>query len=198
MYEGQIVAEHVRRDGGGDRGRDAGRSARGRGVTEAPTDRPPPEQGEPTTTAGKLQLKQRAGRDHPSDPDRSACVLHGRARHLAWVRTARRVQGDPRRGGHRLVLELPQEHRRPRSLDVQPHADAATHDDVRAHGARGRLRVSLRHVQHRRTGQYTKGVIVAIWVGAYWGDAPPSGLHVVIDLRARRPRRALWAGSPGS
>ena len=46
-------------------------------------------------------------------------------------------------------------------------------------------------------GQYTMGVIVAIWVGAYWGDALPSGLHVVIGIALAGLAGALWAGIAG-
>jgi simple sugar transport system permease protein len=46
-------------------------------------------------------------------------------------------------------------------------------------------------------GQYTMGVVVGVWVGAYWSDALPSGLHVVIGIVLAGLAGALWAGIAG-
>jgi general nucleoside transport system permease protein len=46
-------------------------------------------------------------------------------------------------------------------------------------------------------GQYTMGVVAAIWVGASWGDALPSGLHVVLGIAIAALAGALWAGIAG-
>ena len=46
-------------------------------------------------------------------------------------------------------------------------------------------------------GQYTMGVVVGVWVGAYWGDALPSGLHVVVGIVLAGLAGALWAGIAG-
>ncbi len=46
-------------------------------------------------------------------------------------------------------------------------------------------------------GQYTMGVVVSVWVGAYWGDALPSGLHVLIGIVLAALAGAVWAGIAG-
>ncbi len=46
-------------------------------------------------------------------------------------------------------------------------------------------------------GQYTMGVVVAVWVGAYWGNALPNGLHVVIGIVLAALAGAVWAGIAG-
>ena len=46
-------------------------------------------------------------------------------------------------------------------------------------------------------GQYTMGVVVGVWVGAYWGDALPSGLHVAVGIVLAGLAGALWAGIAG-
>jgi ABC-type uncharacterized transport system permease subunit len=46
-------------------------------------------------------------------------------------------------------------------------------------------------------GQYTMGVVVSVWVGAYWGNALPNGLHVVIGIVLGALAGALWAGIAG-
>jgi general nucleoside transport system permease protein len=46
-------------------------------------------------------------------------------------------------------------------------------------------------------GQYTMGLVVAIWVGAYWGNALPNGLHVVIGVVLAAFAGAIWAGIAG-
>lgn len=46
-------------------------------------------------------------------------------------------------------------------------------------------------------GQYTMGVVVGIWVGAYWGDFLPGGLHVVVGIALAALAGALWAGIAG-
>jgi simple sugar transport system permease protein len=46
-------------------------------------------------------------------------------------------------------------------------------------------------------GQYTMGVVVAVWVGAYWGNALPNGLHVIIGIALAALAGAIWAGIAG-
>ena len=46
-------------------------------------------------------------------------------------------------------------------------------------------------------GQYLMGVVVAVWVGAYWGDSLPNGLHVVIGVTLAALAGAIWAGIAG-
>ena len=46
-------------------------------------------------------------------------------------------------------------------------------------------------------GQYTMGVVVAVWVGAYWGNALPNGLHVVVGIALAALAGAVWAGIAG-
>ena len=46
-------------------------------------------------------------------------------------------------------------------------------------------------------GQYTMGIVVGVWVGAYWGDSLPNGLHVVIGITLAALAGAIWAGIAG-
>jgi len=46
-------------------------------------------------------------------------------------------------------------------------------------------------------GQYTMGVVVAVWVGAYWGNTLPNGLHVLIGIVLAALAGAIWAGIAG-
>jgi general nucleoside transport system permease protein len=46
-------------------------------------------------------------------------------------------------------------------------------------------------------GQYLMGVVVAVWVGAYWGNSLPNGLHVVIGITLAALAGAIWAGIAG-
>ena len=46
-------------------------------------------------------------------------------------------------------------------------------------------------------GQYTMGVVVGVWVGAYWGNSLPNGLHVVIGVVLAALAGAIWAGIAG-
>ena len=46
-------------------------------------------------------------------------------------------------------------------------------------------------------GQYTMGIVVGIWVGAYWGNSLPNGLHVVIGVTLAALAGAIWAGIAG-
>jgi simple sugar transport system permease protein len=46
-------------------------------------------------------------------------------------------------------------------------------------------------------GQYTIGVVVAVWVGASWGNALPNGLHLVVGIVLAALAGAIWAGIAG-
>jgi general nucleoside transport system permease protein len=46
-------------------------------------------------------------------------------------------------------------------------------------------------------GQYTMGVVVGIWVGATWGDVLPNGLHVLVGVVLAALAGAIWAGIAG-
>ena len=46
-------------------------------------------------------------------------------------------------------------------------------------------------------GQYTIGIVVAIWVGASWGDVLPNGLHVIVGVVLAAIAGAIWAGIAG-
>ena len=46
-------------------------------------------------------------------------------------------------------------------------------------------------------GQYIIGVVVSIWVGTRWGNALPDGVHVVIGIALAAVAGALWAGIAG-
>ena len=46
-------------------------------------------------------------------------------------------------------------------------------------------------------GQYTMGIVVAVWVGTTWGNALPNGLHVVLGIVLAALAGAIWAGIAG-
>jgi general nucleoside transport system permease protein len=167
-------------------------------VTEQPNDRPPPEQGEPTTTAGKLQLKQKAGGIIPpiltvvlaffmgglvilasgANPlDAYKGILEGAGIDWFWNHL-----------GNTDVLDLS-------TFNLTQTLLRTTTFALTGLAVAFAFRCGMFNIGGQ--GQYTMGVIVAIWVGAYWGDALPSGLHVVIGIALAGLAGALWAGIAG-
>ena len=141
-------------------------------MTETPNDRPPPEQGEPTTTAGKLQLKQKAGGIIPpvltaifaffmgglvilasgANPfDAYAGILEGAGINWFWDHF-----------GNTDVLDLS-------TFNLTQTLLRATTFALTGLAVAFAFRCGLFNIGGQ--GQYTMGVVVGIWVGAYWGDA---------------------------
>ena len=80
---------------------------------------------------------------------------------------------------------------------VQPLADAAADDDADPHRARGRVRVPLRHVQHRRPGPVLRRPLHGVWIGSSFaghGDVPA---HPASAIVAATLAGAFWAGIAG-
>ena len=108
---------------------------------------------------------------------------------------ARRLQGDLRR--HRPNWFFPGDGGTRRG-GARPPADADHHDAAVLTGARGRLRVPLRHVQHRRPGPVLgRALIAAICVGTHLDGTPPAAAHRPRDRRRRSLAGAVWAGIAG-
>ncbi len=167
-------------------------------MTETPTDRPPPEQGEPTTAAGRLQLKQRAGGIIPpiltavlaffmgglvilasgANPfDAYAGILEGAGINWFWDHF-----------GNTDVLDLS-------TFNLTQTLLRTTTFALTGLAVAFAFRCGLFNIGGQ--GQYTMGVVVGVWVGAYWGDALPSGIHVVVGIVLAGLAGALWAGIAG-
>lgn len=167
-------------------------------MTEAPNDRPPPEQGEPTTTAGKLQLRQKAGGIIPpvltaifaffmgglvilasgANPfDAYVGILEGAGINWFWDHL-----------GNTDVLDLS-------TFNLTQTLLRTTTFALTGLAVAFAFRCGMFNIGGQ--GQYTMGVVAAIWVGAYWGDALPNGIHVVIGILFAALAGALWAGIAG-
>ena len=167
-------------------------------MTETPNDRPPPEQGEPTTTAGKLQLKQKAGGIIPpvltavfaffmgglvilasgANPfDAYAGILEGAGINWFWDHF-----------GNTDVLDLS-------TFNLTQTLLRATTFAFTGLAVAFAFRCGLFNIGGQ--GQYTMGVVAGIWVGAYWGDLLPSGLNLVAGILIAGLAGALWGGIAG-
>jgi ABC-type uncharacterized transport system permease subunit len=167
-------------------------------VTETPNDRPPPEQGEPTTTAGKLQLKQKAGGIIPpvltavfaffmgglvilasgANPfDAYAGILEGAGINWFWDHF-----------GNTDVLDLS-------TFNLTQTLLRATTFAFTGLAVAFAFRCGLFNIGGQ--GQYTMGVVAGIWVGAYWGDLLPNGLNLVAGILIAGLAGALWGGIAG-
>ena len=165
MYEGEIVGEFpptateeelgvAMTGGGGQPGRPRERAARA--AAERPErPRPEPEAGSPSATRSR---SARSGILAPCSPRCSPSSSAGSSCSSRPARTrstpTRRSSTAPGSTGSSAVG-----HRRGALHGgVQPPADAADHDAADPHRARRRLRVPLRHVQHRRPGPVPGGL----------------------------------------
>ncbi len=167
-------------------------------MTEAPNDRPPPEQGEPTTTAGKLQLKQKAGGIIPpvitaifaffmgglvilasgANPfDAYAGILEGAGINWFWDHF-----------GNTDILDLS-------TFNLTQTLLRATTFAFTGLAVAFAFRCGLFNIGGQ--GQYTMGVVAGIWVGAYWGDLLPNGLNLVVGILIAGLAGALWGGIAG-
>ena len=166
--------------------------------TEAPNDRPPPEQGEPTTTAGKLRLKQKAGGIIPpvltalfaffmgglvilasgANPfDAYAGILEGAGINWFWDHF-----------GNTDVLDLS-------TFNLTQTLLRATTFAFTGLAVAFAFRCGLFNIGGQ--GQYTMGVVAGIWVGAYWGNLLPNGLNLVVGILIAGLAGALWGGIAG-
>jgi general nucleoside transport system permease protein len=168
-------------------------------VTEAPErEVPPPEEPPPVTTAGRLQVAQRAGGIVPpiltaifaffmgglvilasgANPlDAYAGILEGAGINWFWDHF-----------GNTDVLDLS-------TFNLTQTLLRTTTFALTGLAVAFAFRCGLFNIGGQ--GQYTMGVVVGIWVGAYWSDALPSGLHVVVGVVLAALAGALWAGIAG-
>jgi len=159
---------------------------------------PPPEEGEPTTTAGKLQLRQRAGGIVPpvltvifaffmgglviaasghNPIDTYLGILDGAGLNWFWDDF-----------GNTDVFELT-------TFNFTQTLLRTTTFIFTGLAVAFAFRCGLFNIGGQ--GQYTMGIVVAVWVGAYWGDSLPNGLHVVVGVVLAALAGAIWAGIAG-
>jgi simple sugar transport system permease protein len=168
-------------------------------LTETPErEVPPPEEPPPSTAAGRLQVAQRAGGLVPpiltaifaffmgglvilasgANPiDAYLGILEGAGINWFWDHL-----------GNTDVLDLS-------TFNLTQTLLRATTFALTGLAVAFAFRCGLFNIGGQ--GQYTMGVVVGVWVGAYWGDALPSGLHVVIGIVLAGVAGALWAGIAG-
>jgi simple sugar transport system permease protein len=167
-------------------------------VTGAPNDRPAPEQGEPTTTAGKIQLRQKAGGIIPpvitaifaffmgglvilasgANPfDAYAGILEGAGINWFWDHF-----------GNTDVLDLS-------TFNLTQTLLRTTTFALTGLAVAFAFRCGMFNIGGQ--GQYTMGVVAGIWVGAYWGNLLPNGLNLVVGILIAGLVGALWGGIAG-
>ena len=161
-------------------------------------DRPPPEQGEPTTIAGKLQARQKLGGIVPpvltaifaffmgglvilgsgANPfDAYKGILEGAGIDWFWAHL-----------GNTDVLDLS-------TFNLTQTLLRTTTFAFTGLAVAFAFRCGMFNIGGQ--GQYTMGIVVAVWVGAYWGNSLPNGLHVVIGVVLAALAGAIWAGIAG-
>jgi simple sugar transport system permease protein len=168
-------------------------------VSEAPErEAPPPEEPPAATTAGRLQVAQRAGGIVPPiltaifaffmggivvaatghDPlDAYAGILEGAGLNWFWDSF-----------GNTDVIDLT-------TFNLTQTLLRTTTFVFTGLAVAFAFRCGLFNIGGQ--GQYTMGVVVAVWVGAYWGNSLPDGLHVVIGIVLASLAGAIWAGIAG-
>ncbi|MBM2822489.1 MAG: transporter permease [Thermoleophilia bacterium] len=159
---------------------------------------PAPEEGEPTTTAGRLRLRQRAGGVLPpiltaifaffmgglviaasghNPLDAYLGILDGAGLNWFWDDF-----------GNTDVLELT-------TFNFTQTLLRTTTFIFTGLAVAFAFRCGLFNIGGQ--GQYTIGIVVAVWVGAYWGNSLPNGLHVVVGIVLAALAGAIWAGIAG-
>ena len=157
-----------------------------------------PEEGEPTTTAGRLMLRQRAGGIIPpiitaifaffmggiviaasghNPIDAYAGILEGAGISWFWDHF-----------GSTDVVDLT-------TFNFTQTLLRTTTFAFTGLAVAFAFRCGLFNIGGQ--GQYTMGIVVAVWVGAYWGNSLPNGLHVVIGVVLAALAGAIWAGIAG-
>jgi ABC-type uncharacterized transport system permease subunit len=168
-------------------------------VTETPErEVPPPEEPQPTTAVGRLQVAQRAGGIVPpiltaifaffmgglvilasgANPfDAYAGILEGAGINWFWDHF-----------GNTDVLDLS-------TFNLTQTLLRATTFVFTGLAVAFAFRCGLFNIGGQ--GQYTMGVVVGVWVGAYWGDLLPNGVHVVVGILLAGLAGAVWGGIAG-
>ena len=168
-------------------------------MTETPErEVPPPEEPPPTTAAGRLQVAQRAGGIVPPILTAIFAFFMGGLVILASGANPFEAYQGILEGaginwfwdhfGNTDVLDLS-------TFNLTQTLLRATTFALTGLAVAFAFRCGMFNIGGQ--GQYTMGVIVGIWVGAYWGDALPSGLHVVLGIVLAGLAGALWAGIAG-
>jgi len=158
----------------------------------------PPEEETPTTTAGRLMLKQKAGGIIPpvitaifaffmggvviaasghNPLDAYAGILEGAGINWFWDHF-----------GNTDVIDLT-------TFNLTQTLLRTTTFVFTGLAVAFAFRCGLFNIGGQ--GQYIVGVVVAVWVGAYWGNALPNGLHVVVGIVLAALAGAIWAGIAG-
>jgi general nucleoside transport system permease protein len=158
----------------------------------------PPEQGEPTTAAGRYQLKQKAGGIIPPvltgilaflmggvviaasghDPIGAyQGILDGSGLNWFWAHF-----------GNTDVVDLS-------TFNFTQTLLRATTFVFTGLAVAFAFRCGLFNIGGQ--GQYTMAVVVSIWVGTRWGNALPDGVHVVVGIALAALAGAIWAGIAG-
>ena len=191
MYEGEIVARaRVRRQRGGDRDRDARRRTRGGGVSEStpgppyfqtpppvdPSDPPAPEDGEPTTVAGRYYVVQKLGGIVPAVLTGILAFLmggiviaisgHNPLSAYAGILDGAGVNWFWDHFGNTSVLDLS-------TFNLTQTLLRTTTFIFTGLAVAFAFRCGLFNIGGQ--GQYTMGIVVGIWVGAYWGNSFRTG-----------------------
>lgn len=159
---------------------------------------PPPEEAPPTTTAGRLMLRQRAGGIIPpiitaifaffmggiviaasghNPLDAYLGILEGAGLNWFWDSF-----------GNTDVLDLT-------TFNLTQTLLRTTTFVFTGLAVAFAFRCGLFNIGGQ--GQYTMGLVVAVWVGAYWGNSLPNGLHVVVGVVLAALAGAIWAGIAG-
>ena len=204
LYEGRIVGEYTPDVSEEELGiaMTGGAGSRRRRMTRAAAAQtPPPAPAEPEeygSVTGLQASRPRRRRPRPGRRDVPRLL-----RSAAWsspspdgAQPVRDLQGDLR--GHRADLVHPRDRRHGRG-GARPPADADHHDAADPDRARGRLRVPLRHVQHRRPGPVLGRPLGRdLRRHAPRRRMPRVAAHRPRDRRRARSPARSGAGSPGS
>ena len=161
-------------------------------------DRPPPEEGEPTTSAGRLMLRQKAGGIIP--PVLTAIFAffmggiviaisgHNPLSAYAGILEGAGINWFWDHFGNTDVIDLT-------TFNLTQTLLRTTTFVFTGLAVAFAFRCGLFNIGGQ--GQYTIGVVVGVWVGAYWGNSLPNGLHVVIGVTLAALAGAIWAGIAG-
>lgn len=167
-------------------------------MTEPVPQPPSPEEGEPTTTAGRLMLRQRAGGIVP--PILTALfafamggIVIAASGHNPFSAYAGILEGAGINWfwdhfGDTDVVELS-------TFNFTQTLLRMTTFIFTGLAVAFAFRCGMFNIGGQ--GQYTMGIVVGVWVGAYWGDTLPNGLHVVIGIVLAALAGAIWAGIAG-
>jgi ABC-type uncharacterized transport system permease subunit len=167
-------------------------------VSEPEREVPPPEEPPPTTAAGRMQVAQRAGGLVPPILTAIFAFLMGGLVILAsgynpidayrGILEGAGIDWFWNHFGNTDVLDLS-------TFNLTQTLLRTTTFVFTGLAVAFAFRCGLFNIGGQ--GQYTMGVVAAVWVGAYWGNSLPNGLHVVIGIVIAGLVGALWAGIAG-